>query len=305
MIRASRSRSLFCLAWFHLIAAGALAQQTATDATPDTEADEKAVHAAIESYVSAFNQHDPKALAGHWTLTGEFITPAGKQLKGQQQLEEEFTAYFADAQDVKLELQNTGVQFLSPNVVAEHGTAVVIRPDAEPVRTDYEAIHVRTAKGWKMDSVREAESVQPASHYEQLRELEWMIGQWVDADDEGIVETNCQWTKNQNFITRSFKVYVDDAIGLEGTQVIGWDPTRNLIRSWLFDSQGGFGVGLWTKEGSKWVVRGLRVLGDGRRGSATTVIEPVDENSYTTKTIGRQLDGELMPNIGPITVVRR
>ena len=281
------------------------AQETSTEEKPDPTADEQAVRAAIRSYVDAFNKHDAKALAAHWTLTGEFITPAGQQLKGHRQLEQEFAANFADSKDVKLELLEPTVQFLSPNVVVEHGTAVVTRGDAEGVQTDYEAIHVRTAKGWKMDSVREVESLGPESHYEQLKDLEWMIGEWVDADDQATIETTCKWSKNQNFITRSFKVYIEDQIGLEGTQIIGWDPAQRTIRSWLFDSQGGFGVAAWSKNGNRWLVRGVRVLADGRRGSSTTVIEQVDDNTFTMRSIGRQLDGELMPNIGPIKVVRK
>jgi uncharacterized protein (TIGR02246 family) len=293
----------FCL--LAAVAMRGIAQETSTEEKADPAADEQAVRAAIASYVDTFNKHDPKALAAHWTLTGEFITPAGKQLKGREQLEQEFTAYFADEKDVKLELLEPTVQFLSPNVVVEHGTAIVTRGDAEPAETNYEAIHVRTAKGWKMDSVREVESQQPQSHYEQLKDLEWMIGEWVDADDEATVETTCKWTKNQNFITRSFKVSIDEQIGLEGTQIIGWDPVLRTIRSWMFDSQGGFGVGTWSKNGNGWLVRGLRVTPDGQRGSSTTLIEQVDDNSFTTRIVGRQLDGELMPNIGPIKVVRK
>jgi len=297
-----------CLASICLLAALTLrgfAQQTADDEKADPAADEKAVRAAIQSYVDTFNKHDAKALAAHWTLTGEFITPAGQQLKGQEQLEQEFAANFADSKDVKLEVLEPTLQFLSPNVVVEHGTAIVTRGEEEPQETDYQAIHVRTAKGWKMDSVRETESLKPQSHYDNLKELEWMIGEWVDADEEATVETSCKWTKNQNFITRSFNVVINEEVGLEGTQIIGWDPSLQTIRSWMFDSEGGFGVGAWSKNAGGWIVRGLRVTPDGGRGSSTTVIEQNDDDTYTTRIVGRQLDGELLPNIGPITVRRK
>ena len=39
---------------------------------------------------------------------------------------------------------------------------------------------------WKMASVREAgPGDEPSSHYDQLKALEWLIGDWVDADDGG------------------------------------------------------------------------------------------------------------------------
>jgi len=308
--------ALFAMASEPALAQPAEKSQPAENAQPAEKAEEAAakekpspefaaVREAIESYVEAFNQHDAQAVAAHWTENGEFITPAGKVIQGRNKLEQEFTAYFAEAKDARLEIGQPTLQMLSPGVIVEHGSALVVAADRDPIETDYEAIHVKTSDGWKMDSVRETNYVRPRSNYEQLQQLEWMIGEWVDADDEAIVETNCQWTKNQNFITRSFKVYVEDRIDLEGTQVIGWDPSIGKIRSWMFDSAGGFGVGEWSHDGNRWKVRALRVLPDGKRGSVTTVMEIVDENTLKVWTVGREVDGELLPNIGPIKVVRR
>ena len=267
--------------------------------------DVKAVRAAIQSYVDAFNKHDAKALASHWSESGEFITPGGKLIVGRADLEKEFSAYFAETKDAKLEIGEPALQLLSPAVIVEHGSALVVATDRDPLETDYEAIHVKTSEGWRMDSVREKEYVRPQSHYEQLQDLGWMIGEWVDADENATVETVCRWTKNNNFITRSFKLYVEDQVDLEGTQVIGWDPSSNTVRSWVFDSAGGFGVGAWSRSGNEWTVRALRVLPDGRRGSSTSVMEYVDENTFTIRTVGREIDGEILPNVGPIKVVRK
>ena len=264
-----------------------------------------AVRAAIQSYVDAFNKHDAEAVAAHWTEDGEFITPSGKLIAGRADLKKEFAGYFEDASDVNLEIGEPILQLLSPGVAVEHGSALVVASDRDPLETDYEVIHVKTADGWRMDSVREKEYVRPQSHYEQLEELEWLIGAWVDADEDATVETVCRWTKNKNFITRSFKLFVEGQVDLEGTQVIGWDPSANTIRSWMFDSAGGFGVGVWSRSGDEWTVRALRVLSDGRRGSTTTVMDYIDENTVTIRTVGREIDGEILPNVGPIKIVRK
>jgi hypothetical protein len=181
----------------------------------------------------------------------------------------------------------------------------VLVPGAEPSETEYEAIHVKTAEGWKIDSIREEEAPAAApSHYEQLKDLEWMIGRWVDAEGGSTVQTTCRWTTNRNFIVRSFKVLVEDHVDFEGTQVIGWDPYNQAIRSWMFDSDGGFAVGRWSGDGTRWTVHALHVLPDGRRASATMIYDVLDDNTVRFRSIGRQVDGELMPNIEPITVVR-
>jgi uncharacterized protein (TIGR02246 family) len=271
---------------------------------PSGSADEQAIRAAIQSYVDAFNKQDAKAVASHWTETGEFITPGGSELKGREAIQKEFEGYFADGEGATVEVAETEIRFLSPGVAAEEGTALVLRPDETPDETAYVAIHVKTTDGWKMDSVREQAQVRPQSHYDQLKQLEWMIGEWVDADDEVAIETSCRWTKNNNFILRSFKVVAEDRIDLEGSQIIGWDPAANTIRSWMFDSEGGFGVGAWTRNGDRWTVRTLQVLASGERASAINVMTYVDDDTFTIRSTSREVDGEIMPGIPETRVVR-
>lgn len=279
---------------------------TAHSAAESGDQDQQAIQKAIASYVDAFNKGDAKALAAHWSEAGEFVTPAGKTLRGRGQLEAEFAGYFAEAKNAKIELSGTSVELLSPSVAIERGSARVILPDQEPSESQYEAIHVKTAEGWKIDSVREQEAAAPPpSHHDELKQLEWMVGEWADAGEDSVVETNCRWTTNRNFLVRSFKVYVADRVDFEGTQVIGWDPALGTIRSWVFDSDGGFAVGRWSGGGDRWTVQSLGVLPDGRNASATSIFERVDDNTMRFQSIGRQAGGELLPSIDPVTIVRK
>ncbi len=276
----------------------------ADDNPPDD--DVTAIKHAIASYVDTFNKADAKALADHWTPQGEFITPGGKTLRGRKQLTDEFATDFAESSKARLELVDTEVEVIAPSVAVETGVARVIVEGEAPRETKYKAIHVKTAEGWKIDSIREADApAPPPSHYEQLKPLEWMIGTWADADDNGSVETACRWTANRNFIARSFKVQIDGVVDFQGTQVIGWDPANETIRSWLFDSDGGFAAGRWTQDDGRWVVHTLNVLPDGRRASATNVYELIDEGKIRFRSVGRQVDGQLLPNVGPMEIVRK
>jgi uncharacterized protein (TIGR02246 family) len=264
-----------------------------------------AIQAAIDNYVTAFNAGDAKKLAALWTEQGELVTPGGAVWKGRAQLEEQFAAYFAETKGAKIELTATQVVLHSPSVAVETGVARVLLPDEEPSESEYKAIHVKTAEGWRMDSVTEGDIVPPPpSNYDQLQELAWMVGSWVDTDDNADIVTTCRWTANQNFLVQTFKVYIEDRIDFEGTQIIGWDPRNEAIRSWMFDSDGGFGVGRWSGGDGKWTVQSLHTLPDGRQGSSTNVYELVDDNAVKYSSIGRQVDGELMPNIAPVNIVR-
>ncbi len=96
-----------------------------------------------------------------------------------------------------------------------------------------------------------------------------------------------------------------DGDDFEGTQVIGWDPAEGTIRSWMFDSDGGFGEGTWTKKDNRWTIKFKQVLPDGRRASATNIYTIIDNNTITWQSIGREVDGQFMPNVGPVKVVRK
>ncbi|TWU27609.1 YybH family protein [Bythopirellula polymerisocia] len=307
--------SLF-MAW-SLIVSTVCAQQTLTPPVPTnspaaatgtttTSADEVAIRQAIASYLAAFNGHDGKALAGHWNERGSYTPPGGAAVEGRAALETSFAGYFANNPSVRLELINTEVDVISPSVAIESGFARVISPDEEPLETEYEAIHVRLANGWKIDSISEAElEAPPVSNYENLKELEWMVGEWVDGDDSSSIETSCNWTTNKNFLVRSFNVLVEGKLDFSGTQIIGWDPVNESIRSWVFDSEGGFGVGRWSGEGGNWTIHTLNTLADGRLSSSTNTYQYLDDDSFTFKSLGRQVDGELLPNIDPVKVVRK
>lgn len=271
----------------------------------NTSADKQAIEKTIASYVKAFNSGDAVALADHWTENGEQISPDGESIKGRENLRRQFSQYFQESKGAKLELTETSVEMMSPNVAVETGIANVLTPGEEPVTTEYRAVHIKTSAGWRVDQVTETEPVRSApSHYEHLKELEWTIGTWNDSDENSTVQTTCRWTTNRNFISRSFKVMVDDKIDFEGTQVIGWDPAAQTIRSWMFDSDGGFAVGRWSNSGGTWTVKTLSVLADGRRASSTNIYERVDEKTVRYRSIGRQVGEDLLPSIGPITVVR-
>ena len=179
------------------------------------------------------------------------------------------------------------------------------RAGEAPSETSYIAVHVKEKNKWKLESVRETLVATAPSNYEYLQELEWMVGTWVDGDDNSKIETTCDWTKNKNFMTRSFSVHLEGRLEMQGTQVIGWDASRQQVRSWLFDSAGGFGEAVWTRDGDKYIIKSSQVLQDGARASSINIITRIDNNSFTWQSTGREIDGELQASIGPVTVVRK
>jgi hypothetical protein len=143
------------------------------------------------------------------------------------------------------------------------------------------------------------------SHYERLKVLEWMIGSWVDQADDSAIQFDCNWTKNKNFITRSFAVSIEGRIELSGMQIIGWDAGEKRIRSWTFDSDGGFAEAHWSNDEDEWYVIKKGKTADGKTVSAVNVMNQVDNDTLTLKSVQRTVDGQLLPNIDEVTIVRQ
>jgi hypothetical protein len=131
-----------------------------------------------------------------------------------------------------------------------------------------------------------------------------MVGRWVDRDEEATIETTCEWSENEAFLVQRFRVSTKGSRTQEGIRAIGWVPESGSIRSWLFDTNGGFCESTWSYNGDAWVADGRHVMPDGRLASSVTVYKKVDDDTFTWRRVAQELDGELLPDEPEITVVR-
>jgi len=297
-------------AWRRLVAVAAVliltvSTQAAEKKKPDDKSDENAIRAAVASYVAAYNRGDAKAVAAHWSDSGEWLSPSGQRFQGKQAIEKELQAMFAQNKGVRIEVMHPTIRLVSPEVAIEEGTVRVISPTEPPSDSTYFALHVKKGGQWKLDSVRETDVPETPPASSPLQDLAWLVGQWTDDSPDATVAATVTWTKNKSFLNYSFKVSAPGMEDLEGTQVIGWDPAAGTIRSWLFDSDGGFGEGTWSKKDNSWIVKFSQVLPDGRKASATNIYTLVDANTITWKSIGRKVDGEILPNVEAVKIVRK
>ena len=272
----------------------------------DQAGDEAAVRAAVASYVKAYDAGDAAAVADLFAESGEWVTADGIRLRGRKAITEFLRASFAAAPGTKLEVVNPVIRLLTKDVALEEGTARVKRDGNVVDESTYQAIHVRRQGGWKLESVREVAAAQSAeAPAGPLAALAWMVGDWVDADEQATVETKVEWSANRRFLTCHFRVTSVGGESLVGTQVIGYDAAQRTIRSWLFDADGTIGEGTWTHDGRQWIVKSSQTLADGRRASSTNVYTLRDANSYAWKSIGRRVGEQFLPNIDEVIVVRK
>jgi len=135
--------------------------------------------------------------------------------------------------------------------------------------------------------------------------LDWLVGDWVNEDENRSIEFNCHFTKNGAFLVRSFRMVTAKDVHLSGMQLIAWDPAKKSIRSWTFDSDGGFGEDAWSQSGNRYTIRAKYTLPDGGTASAVNVFTFLDDHKCTWKSVSREIDGELQPDTDEIVLVRK
>lgn len=274
-------------------------------AAPQASADEKAIHQLIDDVEKAYNAADAKAVAALFTDDAELVDSDGNVTHGRTAIEELFMAAFEARPGAKMSIEVDSIRSIGPGLVVEDGTTTVtVSPGEPPERSRYTVVHTKQDGQWRMASARDITPIAP-SNVERLQQLEWLIGEWVDESPEAVVTSTYRWSDDGNFIINEFSAKFAGRPLMSGTQRFGWDPLANQIRSWVFDSTGGFGEGLWTRDGDRWIIKLRNVTSDGQVGSATNVLTRIDQDRWGWQSHDRMVGGELTPEIEQVIVVRK
>ncbi len=272
---------------------------------PAHQQDEKAIRLAVEAVAKAYIAGDAKAIASLFVADGEIVSEEGQSTQGREGIKQVFAGIFKEHPKTHMDLAVGSVRFIGADLAVEDGMATVTNAPDEPAdRGPYTAVHARQDGKWLMASVRDLPDEAPAPE-EQLKQLRWMIGDWVDESPEALVMTSYRWTDNRCYILSEFKVQIGGRPMMTGSQRIGWDPLAKKIRSWVFDSEGGFGEGIWTREGNRWIVKRTGVTRDGKIASGTNVITRVSKDRMTWQARDRIVGGDKTPDIEEIPITRK
>ena len=146
----------------------AIAAQAA-EKPPDNSADINAIRANIDSYVAAYNRGDAKAVAAHWSDSGEWISPSGERFQGKQAIEKELQTSVRREQG---RAHRSIAPVHSPCVARcchrrRHGSRP--SPGEPPSDSTYLAVNVKKDGQWKLDTVRETEVPEAAPRLRPFR----------------------------------------------------------------------------------------------------------------------------------------
>jgi uncharacterized protein (TIGR02246 family) len=272
---------------------------------PAASDEEKAIRATVDAFAQAIRKGDAPAIAALFTEDGEAVDGEGNAIQGREALETHYSGRFVAGPDDKIENTLESIKLLAPGVARGSGRTVVPPTDGGPPATSrYSALFVKRDGKWLLASVRE-QSEQELSSSDHLKELEWLIGDWVQESPDAVVRTSVEWADEKHFLLRKFDVQVQGKPALTGTQRIGWDPLTKQIKSWVFDSRGGYGEGLWMRGGNQWVIKATGVRPDGRVATATQVLTYINNDSLRWKSIDRTIGSDINADIDEIVMARK
>ena len=138
-----------------------------------------------------------------------------------------------------------------------------------------------------------------------LNDIAWLIGNWEGVGDNGTARTTYEWAPSKAFILVRYTIMPKgDDKPTTGTQVIGVDPATGSIRSWTFDADGGIGEANWTWDDGRWAIDSDGTLADGSDTTALNFLTKTGVDTFTWKSVKRTIEGDSLPDIGPITVKR-
>jgi uncharacterized protein (TIGR02246 family) len=259
---------------------------TAAD-TPDAAAIKK----GEEAFKKAFDAGDAKAVAALWTPDGELVEEGGVRIEGRAAIEKRYAAFFTANPKLRIAIRVHIIRFPNSETALEDGSATVSSPSGIPINTgNYSVVHVKRDGKWLMWSVRETPAEEPAGQA-LLDKVGWMIGDWT-AENKGVeFHLSCRWIADKHFIEQNYFARRGNKVITSGRQIVGWDPARQRIASWMFTSDGGHAFGVWTPREDGMVVEAEGVLPDGTPTTAVNITRKLDDKAIVWRSTERSAGG--------------
>jgi uncharacterized protein (TIGR02246 family) len=261
--------------------------------------DAKAIKQAMTAYSDAFNRGDVDGLLAHWSPDADYIDESGKTTRGRAAIADLLRKNQEHLKGHKMKLEGTGLRFVTRDVALADGKATLASPDGTEDVTPFVAVWVKSKDKWLVKSLRDLvddTANEPETATDHLSHLEPLLGHWVSTDKGADVNFHCRWTLNKNFLLAEYTVKRGDQ-ETSTAQRFGWDPVNQQIRSWYFDSVGGYGESAGDPESDGWVAEATGILPDGRIGTATQSIHFIDEKSFVFQSRNRTVDGRPLADI--------
>jgi uncharacterized protein (TIGR02246 family) len=263
-------------------------------ASPEFEA---VIRREVEATLKAFNANDSQALAGLFMEKGELVDENGNVYTGRAEIEGLFKQFFTKFPQASLGMEVTSVRTIGDSLAVEEGVRQITAEEgAVAAQLRYVAVRDKVGDTWPIASYREFADDPAPTAQEMLMPLSMLVGDWVDESPEGTTSVTWRWSDDGNYILGDYTMSVGGEPVSASTQRIGWDPVEGTIRSWTFDSDGGFSHGEWTPVENGWVAKTEATMPDGTTASATVLLAIKDADHFVVRSTDRIVAGSEEPD---------
>jgi uncharacterized protein (TIGR02246 family) len=271
------------------------APATATAAaSPDFEA---VIRREEEATIKAFNAADANGMAALFMEKGELVDENGNVYTGREEIAAVFKSFFAKFPQAALAMDVTSVRTVGDSLAIEEGVRQITAGEgAVAAQVRYVAVRDKVGNNWPIASYREFADDPAPTAEEMLQPLSFLVGDWVDESPEGRTAISYRWSEDGNYILGDYVLSVGGQPESKSVQRIGWDPVVGVLRSWTFDSDGGFSQGEWTPVDDGWVAKTEATMPDGSTASATVMLVVKDQDHFVVRSIDRIVAGGEEPD---------
>jgi uncharacterized protein (TIGR02246 family) len=265
----------------------------------------EAVKKAELATIEAFNKGDAEALAALFAEKGELVDENGNVYAGREQISGLFKAFFERFPKAELQMEVTGVRTVGDSLAIEEGVRLITVPESDvAAQVRYAAVRDKVGDSWPIASYSEFADDPPPTPAEMLSAVSFLVGDWIDESPDGKTTISYRWEDDGNFLLGDYTLAVAGMPESRSHQRIGWDPLEGVIRSWTFDSDGGYSTGEWVATEAGWVIKSEATMPDGTTGSATVTVTPTDADHFIVRSSDRIIGGVDEPEF-ELTVARR
>lgn len=257
----------------------------------------------VQNYTETWHKHDAKAIAAMYTEDARYEDENGEVTQGRAAIEERATESQAAMKDANLTVDLESARLLGKDVLLIRGSTT-LRQDGEESYSSFSATLTRSGENWLIADIEEKSLEATTVGEDELAKLSGLVGTWRPEGEDAKFESTVKMSLNGSFLTRKTKSLGEDEDGFTSVEIIGYDPVNDCLKSWFFDSEGGFGEGFWREDEDKWVVHRKVTMPDGGTFSSEYHVSWEDDDHLIVETVSKSLNGQVLPNTEPFKISR-
>ena len=260
-----------------------------------TSNDEAALRATVDAYSASFSTGDVNTIMNFWSPDADFTSDNGDVTKGRDAIGKLFAASIAELKTGKSVLKIETIRFLTPDVAAMDGS-VEFTPANGPMETNrFSSMWTRKNNRWIIASARDLLEGEEHVADRGMKEMQWLAGEWTAQDRDTAIKLTVKPELDGKFAFAKFEIK-NPKQTITIYQMLGFDPTEGGLRSWTFDSRGGFGETIWVRDGANWIGDMSVVLGTGQTGSSVNNMQMMGPNQFKWRATNREVEGQPIPD---------